>query len=103
MVRRLVRLVLGPGVVRVRDRFVAEELTALGYQVKLNDPYKGVELVQRYADPAAGRHSLQIEINRRLYMDEVSFARTAGFDRLRRDLDTLTAALARYAKSALGV
>ncbi len=83
-------------------RFVAAELTALGYQVKLNDPYKGVELVQRYADPSQGRHSLQIEINRRLYMDEVSFARGPGFERLRADLDRLTAAVARYAKAELG-
>ena len=84
-------------------RFVAAALTDLGYEVKLNEPFKGVELVRRYADPAAGRHSLQIEINRRLYMDEVGLARGPGFGRLRADLDSLTAALARYAKAALGV
>ena len=83
-------------------RFVAAELTALGYRVKLNDPYKGVELVQRYAEPSKGRHSLQIEINRRLYMDEVSFARGPGFGRLRADLDTLAAAIKGYAEARLG-
>ena len=82
-------------------RFVAAELRKLGYEVKLNDPYKGVELVERYADPAAGRHSLQIEINRRLYMDEVSFARSPGFDTLQADLDSLTAAIKRYAEAQL--
>lgn len=82
-------------------RFVAAELGALGYTVELNDPYKGAELVRRYADPAAGRHSLQIEINRRLYMDEVSLARAPGFERLRADLDRLTAAIKRHAEAAL--
>ena len=82
-------------------RFVAAELTALGYEVKLNDPYKGVELVRRYADPAAGRHSLQIEINRQLYMDESNFGRGPGFEPLRADLDTLTAAMKRYAKAQI--
>lgn len=83
-------------------RFVAAQLTDLGYEVRLNDPYKGVELVRRYADPAAGRHSLQIEINRRLYMDEVSLERSTGFDALRADLKRLTAALGRYAEAELG-
>jgi len=50
--------------------FVRATLAGLGYRVKVNDPYKGVELVRAYADPASGRHSLQIEINKRLYMDE---------------------------------
>src|SRR3546814_19868122 len=51
--------------------FVAGELRSLGYEVKINEPYKGVELVRRYADPAAGRHSLQIEVNRKIYIAEV--------------------------------
>jgi N-formylglutamate amidohydrolase len=47
---------------------VRERLAAHGYDVRVNDPYKGVELVRAYADPARGRHSLQLEINKRLYM-----------------------------------
>ena len=42
---------------------------------------------------AEGRHSLQIEINRKLYMDEVSLRPTAGYGRLKADLRELTAAL----------
>ncbi|MCP5283865.1 MAG: N-formylglutamate amidohydrolase [Burkholderiaceae bacterium] len=48
--------------------FVRERLTAHGYDVRVNDPFKGVELVRAHADPARGRHSLQLEINKRLYM-----------------------------------
>ena len=38
-----------------------------------------VELVRAFSDPAGGRHSLQVEVNRRLYMDERTRAKTAGF------------------------
>ena len=59
--------------------FVRAALAGMGYDVKVNDPYKGVELVRAYSDPKAGRHSLQIEINKRLYMDEATLEKTAGF------------------------
>jgi N-formylglutamate amidohydrolase len=55
----------------------------------VNDPYKGVELVRAYSDPAAGRHSLQIEINKRLYMDESTLEKSPGFRRLQKDLGEL--------------
>jgi N-formylglutamate deformylase len=79
--------------------FVRNLLAARGYEVKVNDPFKGVELVRAYADPAAGRHSLQVEVNKRLYMDEASRTRHAGFERLQSDLMQLLDALCqRYAK-----
>lgn len=76
---------------------VAEALRAMGYEVRVNDPYKGVELVRAFSDPKAGRHSLQIEVNRRLYMDERTRAKTAGFTTLKGHLDTLLASVAAYA------
>ena len=69
--------------------FVRATLMAMGYQVKVNDPYKGVELVRAYSDPKAGRHSLQIEINKRLYMDEASLRKSAGFAVLQKNLSAL--------------
>ncbi len=39
-----------------------------GYAVAVNDPYKGVELVRYFSEPAVGRHSLQIELNKKLYL-----------------------------------
>lgn len=78
--------------------FVAAELRDLGYQVKINEPYKGVELVRRYSDPARGRHSLQIEVNRKLYMNEETREKNGGFESLKADLDKLVAAICRYAR-----
>ena len=75
----------------------AEALRAMGYQVKINDPYKGVELVRAFSDPKAGRHSLQIEVNRRLYMDERTRERNAGFADLRANLTRLLERIAGYA------
>jgi N-formylglutamate amidohydrolase len=77
--------------------FVARTLTGLGYDVAINDPYKGVELVRAFSDPAAHRHSLQIEVNRRLYMDERTREKTSGFDTLRANLDRLLEAVSAYA------
>lgn len=69
--------------------FVRATLAGMGYRVKVNDPYKGVELVRAYSDPKAGRHSLQIEINKRLYMDEATLQKTAGFASLQKNLSNL--------------
>ena len=73
--------------------FVRDTLAGMGYGVAVNHPYKGVELVRAYADPAAGRHSLQLEVNKRLYMDAHTLQRHAGFDRLQADLMQLLAAI----------
>ena len=78
-------------------RTVAQALRGMGYEVKINDPYKGVELVRAFSDPAAGRHSLQIEVNRRLYLDEASRAKTSAFEALQRDLARLLDEVAGYA------
>lgn len=71
------------------SRKVCEHLQALGYSVAYNHPYKGVELVRRYGDPQHHRHSLQVEINRKLYMDERSLRLHEGFEALRRHLRSL--------------
>jgi N-formylglutamate deformylase len=75
---------------------VAGELRSMGYQVKINDPYKGVELVRAFSDPKAGRHSLQVEVNRRLYMDEKLRTRNAGFAELQGNLGRLLERVSAY-------
>ena len=73
---------------------LCEFLRGRGYSVDYNHPYKGVELVRRFGRPAEGRHSIQVEINRGLYMDERSFAIVQpGFDRLQKDLQAMVGML----------
>jgi N-formylglutamate amidohydrolase len=76
--------------------FVRGTLIALGYSVAVNDPYKGVELVRAYSHPARGRHSLQVEINKRLYMDEPTRSKHAGFDSLQWNLQRMIEAICDY-------
>ena len=72
---------------------IASHLRALGYSVSINHPYKGVELVRRHSRPAQGRHSIQLEINRRLYMNEHTLALTDGFAPLKAHLQSLVVML----------
>ncbi|MCJ2112110.1 N-formylglutamate amidohydrolase [Methylobacterium sp. HMF5984] len=52
---------------------------ARGYKVVRNKPYAGGFITEHYGEPNIGRHALQIEINRALYMNEASLAITPGF------------------------
>jgi N-formylglutamate deformylase len=45
-----------------------------GLNVSVNWPYQGGRITQRYGQPSQGHHTLQIELNRALYMDEASRA-----------------------------
>jgi N-formylglutamate deformylase len=82
-------------------RVVSDTLTRMGYSVKLNDPYKGVELVRRYGHPRQGRHSLQLEVNRRLYMNENTLAKSANFDRLKAQMTQLIELICAYSRDQL--
>ena len=81
---------------------ICEHLRGMGYSVDYNHPYKGVELVRRYGDPAHQRHSIQVEINRRLYMDEQTLDLHAGFDTLRANLRSLVGLLLKTDPRRLG-
>ncbi|WP_282610361.1 N-formylglutamate amidohydrolase [Pelagibius sp. Alg239-R121] len=78
------------------SELIAKTLRDEGYSVLFNEPYKGVELVQRYSDPAANRYSIQIEINRVLYMDEDKITRNERFDALKQSLRKMTQVIADY-------
>jgi N-formylglutamate amidohydrolase len=72
----------------------AQILTRFGYSVSRNKPYAGGFITEHYGQPGRGLHAVQVEINRRLYMDERSLERTAGFNRLQSDLARLVRELA---------
>lgn len=78
---------------------IADAIRDMGYSVKLNDPFRGAELVSRYSNPAAGRHSIQIELNRKLYMDEVTREKTSGFEELRQNMGRVAQVAKAYVDS----
>lgn len=85
---------------------MAVSLRAQGLEVQINYPYRGGDILRAFGDPARGCHSLQVEINRSLYMDEVTVAPHAGYPRLvealRHTVDELSADLGGELGRALG-
>jgi len=78
---------------------VVTALHMRGYSVAMNDPYKGGTIVKRIGAPARGVHSIQVEINRRLYLDEARVEKTRGFHTLAANLELFTNALSAVVQS----
>ena len=81
---------------------VEATLRARGYSVVRNKPYAGGFITEHYGQPALGRHGLQIEVNRALYMEERTLAPGPGFDALRQDLGHAFAVVMQEIEGDLG-
>ena len=76
-------------------------LRDLGLSVRRNKPYAGGFTTRHYAARETGVQTLQIEINRALYMNELTIERHQGFDRLSARLEVFIARLASIDHSLL--
>ena len=81
--------------IRITDE-VQAVLENLGYSVRRNKPYAGGYITERYGKPARGLHALQIEVNRALYMDELSLDKGPGFAQTKADLTALARRLVNH-------
>jgi N-formylglutamate amidohydrolase len=81
---------------------VESTLRGAGLNVRRNKPYAGGYITEHYGAPATGRHALQIEINRGLYMDERTLQPTEGAASLARALADMVGALCAKAREAQG-
>jgi N-formylglutamate deformylase len=81
---------------------LCQALRQMGYSVAINRPFQGAELVRRHGDPPRNRHSLQVEVNRGLYLDDRTLEPNEHFDRVRADLGRASAMLAGYVRASLG-
>ena len=63
---------------------VEAAFAAAGLRVSRNEPFAGAYVAERYGRPAQGRHVVQIEIDRALYMDERRVRASPGFEDFRR-------------------
>lgn len=88
---------------------VSERLAhRFGLRLSHDDPYRGGYTTARYGRPAAGQHAIQIELSRKLYMDEQELTRMpSNFNNIRtfarslvRELVAVSADLARAADEA---
>jgi len=78
-----------PRIVEAARAFLAKR----DFAVVLNAPYAGGFTTVHYGNPRRGRHALQIEINRSLYMDERRYRKQPGFERLKAAMTGLIAHL----------
>lgn len=76
-----------PALIRFADDFLRQT----GYSPSHNDPYAGGYCTRHYGQPDQKVHSLQIELNRTLYMDESTITPHDGFDVLRGQMSDLIA------------
>jgi N-formylglutamate amidohydrolase len=69
---------------RTADRWISDGAVAIaarcGFAAGLNDPFAGGHVIDRHARPARGVHALQIEIDRRQYLDARLREPGPGFD-----------------------
>lgn len=77
------------------DRSLTAEVAAFftreGFRVVLNDPFAGGFITRHHGRPRQGRHALQIELNRALYMNETRLERSAEFHAIKAVMTRLLA------------
>lgn len=69
--------------------FMAQAFRARGYTVAINDPYVGMDLLVAHGDPSKQHESLQIELNRALYLNEQTREPLPQFGKVQADLSSL--------------
>lgn len=95
---KLPDIVLGDRFGAASDRWimdlVSQIFSAAGFIVARNAPFSGGYITQYYGRPTKGVHAIQIEINRALYMNELSVERSESFEGFREILSEVTRRLA---------
>src|SRR3954465_13093902 len=81
---------------------VEETMASLGYSIGRNKPYAGGFITAHYGNPASGLHSIQLELNRAIYMDERRRERGARFAQVVADFGAVADALAAMPLGDLG-
>ncbi len=78
---------------------VESHMQAAGLMVSRNKPYSGGFFTENHGRPRHGRHALQIEVNRALYMNETSHEPSAEFAELQSVFTALSTQLAQWLKT----
>ena len=81
---------------------VEDIISRLGYSIGRNKPYAGGFITEHYGNPASGLHTVQLELNRAIYMDERRRERGPRFAQVATDFAALADALAQVPLGDLG-
>ena len=103
-------IVFGDGRGRTADSWLSAEALRVagdcGFDAGLNDPFAGGHVIEHHSDPSCSVQALQIEIDRRVYLDSRLRDPGPGFDRVAGFFETLVLRLGeamlgrRYATAA---
>jgi N-formylglutamate amidohydrolase len=90
-------VVFGDGRGRTADTWISSEAVSIsrrsGFEAGLNDPFAGGHVIERHSRPGNGIHALQLEIDRRCYLDARLAKPGPGFDRVAALIETLVVEL----------
>lgn len=70
-----------------------ETAEAAAFRTACNDPYAGGHIVAAHGNPKRGVHALQLELDRRCYLDSAGLEAGRGFDRSARLIETIARTL----------
>lgn len=62
------------------SNLVRTSFESQGFSISYNWPYKGGRITEQYGRPQIGRHAIQVELNRALYMNEESRQKNNRFE-----------------------
>jgi len=90
-------LIIGDRRGRTADAWLSAEAVAIanrcGFEAALNDPFAGGHVIERHARPARAVHALQIEIDRRCYLNRELSGPGRGFDKAAALIESLVVGL----------
>jgi N-formylglutamate amidohydrolase len=78
------------------SRAAMQFLDGMGFSAVRNKPYAGGFITEHYGRPVRGLHALQIEVNRALYVDEMTLARRPEFPMVAAALSTFMRQMAEF-------
>src|SRR6267378_678177 len=81
---------------------VEQIMSKLGYSIGRNKPYAGGFITEHYGNPASGLHTVQLQLNRAVYMDERRRERSPRFAQVAADFAKLADVLATVPLGDLG-
>ena len=90
-------IVFGDGRGRTADPWVSREAVDIargcGFDAAVNEPFAGGHVIERHAWPPRQVHALQLEIDRRCYLEESLQEPGPGFERMSAFIETLAVGL----------
>jgi len=75
------------------SRDAVEIARSCGLEAALNDPFAGGHVIERHGWPSRNVHALQLEVDRRSYLEETLRTPGDGFDRIATFIEALAAEL----------